>query len=105
MLRPAVVENVEIMKWSAADRQNQIPAVFHSAWQAPDGRIAVVLANWTANSRKVVVMDSRLGPGAIRHCSADRVSREEVVVRNNSVDAVLPPLSSILIEGCPRVSL
>jgi hypothetical protein len=63
MLRPADVHGIRTLEWTYHGRTNRIPAVFHSAWQAPDGRTGIVLANWTAEPQVVVVQDDRLHPG------------------------------------------
>ncbi len=59
MLRPAALEGIPTIEWTQANA-HRIPAVFHSAWQAPDGRVGVVLANWTSQDQAVSVTDPRL---------------------------------------------
>jgi hypothetical protein len=59
MMRPAQVSNIERVKWSYGWRSNDYTAVFHSAWQSPDGRHAVILANWTDQEQCVTVSDGR----------------------------------------------
>ncbi len=36
-------------------RDNEVPAVLHNAFRAPDGRLAVVLANWTQRRQRVAI--------------------------------------------------
>ena len=52
MMHPAQVEGIPTMRWQHGGRDHQIPAVFHSAWRAPDGRMGVVLANWTTDTQR-----------------------------------------------------
>ena len=63
MLRPATVHGIKTVEWSANGRINRIPAVFHSVWQAPDGRMGIVLANWTTEPQIIAIHDDRLHPG------------------------------------------
>ena len=42
MLRPARVNGILMIEWKSNGRNHRIPAVFHSAWQAPDGRAVQV---------------------------------------------------------------
>jgi hypothetical protein len=60
MLRPAGVEDIPLIEWKQDGVTQRVPAVFHSAWQAPDGRTGVVLANWTDRDHVVTVRDDRL---------------------------------------------
>jgi hypothetical protein len=76
--------------------------VFHAAWQAPDGRIGVVLANWTAKRQKVTVVDPRLaasGGKTILHLSAKRLTSRKPVSSDDWMVVSLPPLSCALMEG------
>jgi hypothetical protein len=59
MLRPANVIGIYMMRWEWGGRKNHVPSVFHSAWQAPDGRVGIVLINWTGNTRRVIISDAR----------------------------------------------
>ncbi|MCL4506169.1 MAG: DUF6259 domain-containing protein [Chloroflexi bacterium] len=63
MLRPVQANGIPMVEWHYNGRLNRIPAVFHSAWQAQDGRTAIVLANWTTDSQTVVIEDDRLRIG------------------------------------------
>ena len=64
MLRPAVVQGIKRVEWAGRQRQNSIDAVFHSAWQSPDGSLGIVLANWTDETHQLTVKDSRIKPGS-----------------------------------------
>jgi hypothetical protein len=59
MLRPFQVDGIQDVAWTWNGRKNRTPAVFHSAWQAPDGRTGVVLANWTDRRRTITISDGR----------------------------------------------
>ena len=47
MQRPVQTAGIKIVKWESEGLVRKIPAVFHSAWQSPEGRFGIVLANWT----------------------------------------------------------
>lgn len=61
MQRPVRIDGIPIQSWESQGRLNRIPAVFHAAWQAPDGRFGVALANWTSASQRISFADPRLG--------------------------------------------
>src|SRR6185436_3831780 len=67
MQRPAALEGVRTMNWQFERRDHHVPAVFHAAWQAPDGRLGLALANWTAEAQTLTVNDPRLGESAMLH--------------------------------------
>lgn len=101
MLKPAEVTGIPILEWSGGGRANSIPAVFHSAWQAPDGRIGVVLANWTAQEQTVSVRDTRLEGFAGRvvvHTSGARMAQARPAYSVGGVAVTLPPLSCAMVE-------
>lgn len=97
MLRPPAVENVNTIRWTTETRDNAIPAVFHCAWQAPDGRFGVVLANWTDKRQKASILDSRLGSTVIVSTSSSTVSQAESPVIRERIDVRLPALSAMLL--------
>ena len=61
MQPPAQIDGIESLHWEFGGFCNEAPAVFHSAWEAPEGDYAVVLANWTGAPREVTVSAPRLG--------------------------------------------
>jgi hypothetical protein len=71
--------------------------LFHSAWQAPDGRFAVVLANWTAQAQKAVIREPRLGDSAAVCISSKKISRERQNVIRTRLEVAVPPLSAMLL--------
>jgi hypothetical protein len=99
MLAPTRVEGVKTVRWDHDSRHHQIPAVFHSAWQTPDGSFGVVLANWTTELQKVTVVDERLA-GRVRLTIADRhtVSTDHDV-GSGGLRIRLPPLSCALVTA------
>jgi hypothetical protein len=100
MMRPAQVDGVPVMEWESGGRRNRIPAVFHSAWQAPDGRPGVVLANWTGAPRAVSVADARLDGIAITlHVSGPQIESSAITPVNGALSVELPPLSCALVSG------
>ena len=61
MQPPASIEDIYICQWQHGNENHVTPAVFHSAWKSPQGKFAVVLANWTDHPQTVTIRDSRLG--------------------------------------------
>ena len=99
MQSPPVIEGVPLVEWEFQGKENAIPAVFDAAWMAPDGRHAVVLANWTSEAQEVKVRDLRLGGSVSVHTSAGRVSTGIAHHVGEQVAVMLPPLSIVLLEG------
>ncbi len=101
MLRSTEIGGVETMTWESNARMNRIPAVFHAAWQAPDGRPGIVLANWTNKPRKIAVADARLGKQPILHVAGSRLTSRHLTLRRSgaSTDITVPPLGCVLMEG------
>ena len=99
MLTPARVEGIQTLRWQHSGRDHQIEAVFHSAWQAPDGRLALVLANWTQVTQEVRVADPRLGTRVTQHTSAKQLAKQSRVPRNGSLAVNLPPLGAVLLAS------
>ena len=97
MLRPAVVQGISMIKWRDKDKDHSIPAVFHSAWQAPDGRIGVILANWTNDVQEVTIKDERLGDKALAF--ADTMNSKELASIDGKFTVALPGLSFVLLES------
>jgi hypothetical protein len=98
MLAPAPVGGIRTMAWQHDGQSHRIPAVFHCAWQAPDGRFAVSLSNWTNRSQRVTLRDSRFGRGAMEHTVARHSSTKPVNLHSGSRTINLPPLSMVLVE-------
>jgi len=99
MLRPADVQNIKIIRWQEGNHEHQIPAVFHAAWKAPDGRKGIVLANWTTETQEVCVVDARLGDRVLASVSADILESEVLSSANGNFIIPLPKLSFILLES------
>jgi len=99
MLAPAQVESIPIIRWQAGGRDHQIPAVFHSAWRAPDGRLGLALANWTSAAQTLTVTDSRLSAQVQIHLAAQQVVSSMHTNPTGQLTVNLPPLSCLLIEA------
>ena len=103
MLKPAAVNGIQMMEWTHEGRQHRVPSVFHAAWQAPDGRFGIVLANWTTEKQTVIVKDTRLpgtktGDAVVLH-TADRALRVAPLHGEEGHRTVaLAPLSCAMIE-------
>lgn len=98
MQRPAHVSGTKTMRWQWGGRDHQIPAVFHSAWKSPQGRLAVVLANWTTTVQTVSVVDPRLNQQAVVSLWSDELNSTVSPVDQTGLQVSLPPLSCALIE-------
>ncbi len=101
MLRPAEVSEIKTVSWTHEGRAHHIPAVFHAAWQAPDGRMGVALANWTTRRQTVRVRDGRLAAtqsGRVQtHVSGRRLRTLDASFNQGAVEVSLPPLSCALL--------
>ena len=105
MLRPAEVQGVQTVEWTYNGRANRVPAVFHSAWQAPDGRMGVVLANWTAEPQTVTLHDARLqteNTVLTLNVSSQMLESNVLDVSDAGVPITLPALSCACVVSEPR---
>ncbi|HCN08395.1 MAG TPA: hypothetical protein DIT01_10715 [Lentisphaeria bacterium] len=98
MMQPAQVGEVRTMRWQHDGKDHQIPAVFHAAWQAPDGRLGLVLANWTTETQEITVSDSRLGPTVTQHGSAPSLDSQTCQTSSGELSVTLPALSCTLLD-------
>ena len=98
MQRPSNAPEIKTIHWESNGKVHDIPAVFHSAWQSPQGRLGVVLANWTKDPQDLVLSDPRLGSQATETVSANEVNTRQRVVDQGKLSITLPPLSCILVE-------
>ena len=55
MLGPASAAGIQTVRWQHGGHDHQLPALFHAAWQAPDNRFGLVLANWTTQEQEVIL--------------------------------------------------
>jgi hypothetical protein len=99
MLRPPQPTNIKVVSWTNSGRVNQVPAVFHSAWQAPDGRIGLVFANWTKEIQHFQALDSRLRAEVLETVSSTQLKSRSLSVSGNRLELALPPLSCALVES------
>jgi len=98
MMRPAAVTGIPTMRWQHGGRDHQIPAVFHSAWRAPDGRLGLVLANWTTEAQQMRARDARLSVPVRQYVSgAERICETEGASDSGEVIIELPALSCALL--------
>jgi hypothetical protein len=100
MLRPAQVSGIPTIEWTHNGRTNRIPAVFHSAWQAPNGRTGVVLANWTIEPHTVSIHDERLqsrGGGISLYVSGRQMENRSIDRPDQGASLILPALSCALL--------
>jgi hypothetical protein len=99
MQRPAEVAGIKIVHWESDGQVRKIPAVLHSAWQSPEGRFGIVLANWTSEDQTVSLADSRLGKQITETISTQDVKTRARPANLGKVAVSLPPLSCALIEA------
>lgn len=93
MQRPAPVD-CEICEWDWNGKHHTVPAVAHCAWQSPDGRHGIALANWTTEPRTIRITDPRLGPAPTLHVCA----RTNETSQPEGSTLTLPPLSCAILE-------
>ena len=98
MMKPLEVSGIENIVWIENDKKHEIPAVYHSAWVAQDGRFGAVFANWTNDNQLVLVKDERLGRNISVCLSSKHMHVEEAFTEEGLFTLKLPPLSCVLIE-------
>jgi hypothetical protein len=103
MLKPAAVNGIQMMDWQSEGRHHRMPSVFHAAWQSPDGRFGIVLANWTTQKQAVAIEDTRLpetkaGDAVVLHTSDHALGVTALHGEKGHRRAALAPLSCALIE-------
>lgn len=99
MQRPATVQGIETVRWEYEGRRHEVPAVAHAAWQSPEGRHGVAVANWTAREQRVEVLDPRLGPRAALDVCASEATRAQVTAGRWGFSVTLPPLSCAVLRA------
>jgi hypothetical protein len=101
MLRPAEPEGIPVRTWERESRMNRIPALFHAAWQAPDGRTGVVLANWTDKPVRTALRDERLGLRPALHLAGKSLESRLLSRRGTSAlfDVTVPAHGCALVSG------
>lgn len=98
MQRPAEAAGIRVVHWESEGEAHKIPAVFHSAWQSPQGKFGIVLSNWTKETQTVILSDLRLGTEIAESISAQAVKTRQRPVKRGKTSVHLPPLSCALIE-------
>jgi hypothetical protein len=99
MLRPSEIAGIKIVHWESDGLVRNIPAVLHSAWQTPEGRYGIVLANWTNEAQTVSIADSRLGKQIVETISTQEVKTRARQANLGKLPVSLPPLSCTLVES------
>jgi hypothetical protein len=98
MQRPAEATGIKVIHWENDGQLHKIPAVFHSAWQSPQGRFGIILANWTNETQAVSLSDSRLGKQIAESISTQDVRTRSRQANLGKVPVSLPPLGCALVE-------
>jgi len=96
MMIPANVDGIKTLTWKHGGRPESSPAVFHAAWQSPDGRFAVVLANWTRTRKRVSITDPRLGCKATVHTCGRRQTKAVRESESGGMTLSVPALGCVL---------
>jgi hypothetical protein len=97
MQPPARVEGIRTIRWQRDGSDHQIPAIYHSVWQAPDGRLGWTLANWTNEPQTVSVHDPRLGNQVTEHVVGRTAMSQSRQCADGSLQVELPPLGCLLL--------
>jgi hypothetical protein len=98
MQSPSNPTEIKTIEWRWENTYYQVPAVFHAAWQSPDGRFGIVLANWTKDSQPVSILDGRLGERVLISVSSGELKSQTALVKGGRLETSLPPLSCALVE-------
>jgi len=98
MLPPARVDGIRTQVWEQGNRVHRLPAVFHAAWQAPDGRFGLVLANWTTEAQALTVVGERLGGTPVEYRSTGQITAMRRDAGAGGIDVTVPPLGCVLLE-------
>jgi hypothetical protein len=102
MLRPAEVGGIPTVEWTFGGRNNRIPAVFHACWQAPDGSVGVVLANWTTASQTISIRHAGLQSETAElsvHIAGRELHSSRIQAASGEMILTLPPISCALLEN------
>jgi hypothetical protein len=98
MQRPSDIAGIKIVHWESDGLVRKIAAVLHSAWQTPDGRFGIVLANWTNETQLVSISDARLGKQIVETISTQELKTRARQANLGKVPVSLPPLGCMLVE-------
>ena len=98
MQRPPEAD-VRVMTWEYNDRTHEVPAVPNAAWQSPDGRLGLILANWTTAAQTVAITDDRLGYNVTVHVCGPKLEQAIRSVTDGRLTVSLPSLSCALVEN------
>jgi len=96
MQRPPDLQT-QTVGWEYHGQQRHLPAVAQAAWQAPDGRYGLVLANWTAQEQSVTVTDPHLAGSCVIHAGGSQAPVPYERHRGDRHALRLPPLSCVLV--------
>jgi hypothetical protein len=99
MLPPAPADEIKTMRCQYESRDHQIPAIFQAAWQSPDRRFGLVLANWTRERQAVRLSDPRLGRSGLLHVATRGAESKSYDVGGDALTIQLPPSSCALLEA------
>ncbi len=102
MLKPVQIDGVKTVTWERESRVFRVPAVFDATWQSPDGRLGVILANWTEHRQRVELNDTRLGSSVTVHTSGRRLTHKSSEVTQGRVAVTIPPHSCVLVVTMSR---
>lgn len=98
-MQPPAKIKAKTIRWKFNGVAHAAPAVFHAAWQAPDGHFALALANWTDQAQSVVISEPRMGKLVRLIVSASDPINQSLPVVRSRLAVTLPPLSLALVEA------
>jgi hypothetical protein len=99
MQHPAKASGIDLITWEHNGQRRNVSAVAHAAWQTPDGRYGVVLANWTSQDRSVVVAGPRLGASPKIVAIGRRTETPAAETSQGGFRVTVPSLGCALIAG------
>jgi len=97
MQPPAPIQGIETIRWQYDERDREVPAVFHAAWQSPAETLGIVMANWTTDEHTVTIVDPRLGGMATVHTAGSAQTSDTISISGDGAMVTLPPLACVLV--------
>lgn len=94
LLRPVAIRDIEEVEWVCEQHVTKLASVLHARWQAPDGRTALALANWTTEERQVRI---DLPPTASVYLAGHTLDSYPIPAAGEHT-LKLAPLSAALVE-------
>ena len=95
MQRPPIVSEVSRLTWKdRRGKEHSYDAIFYSAWNTPDDKYGIVLANWTSEAQTCVVDSEKVSEGILYTYANGKTVNQ--VGKDGTVTITLPPNSCAL---------